>query len=334
MLGLEMRDAVEDDRGAIVLDDAAHHAPPVCSAVNFIALGLHLCLSSSGPCFALPCWPRALRAALRRRTLFIHFAHAATDGLGTSTGAVGLPHGPGASAPATRASMRPRNENRCHRDEPTPIVKACATDASHASRRSWRQRTPRLIVLIFRSCHLKDHRTRGMQRTSRTMASAQQAGLHGSNLGRLVDHYRTMVRIRAFEETALAAHKAGEIPGPLHVSIGQEGVAAGVCANLQHRRPHHLQSSRPRPRARQGRRRRPHVPRTLRPRGRLLPRQGRLDAHRRLLGRHARRQRRGRRRHSDRGRRRARPEDAEVGMPSPSACSATARSIAGRSWKG
>ena len=45
--------------------------------------------------------------------------------------------------------------------------------------------------------------------------------------------YRTMARIRAFEETALAAHKAGEIPGPLHVSIGQEAVAAGVCVNLR-----------------------------------------------------------------------------------------------------
>ena len=54
----------------------------------------------------------------------------------------------------------------------------------------------------------------------------------GDNLKRLADLYTTMVRIRAFEETALAAHKAGEIPGPLHVSIGQEGVAAGVCANL------------------------------------------------------------------------------------------------------
>jgi acetoin:2,6-dichlorophenolindophenol oxidoreductase subunit alpha len=41
-----------------------------------------------------------------------------------------------------------------------------------------------------------------------------------------------MVRIRAFEEAAMAAHKAGEIPGPLHVSIGQEGVAAGVCLAL------------------------------------------------------------------------------------------------------
>ena len=55
----------------------------------------------------------------------------------------------------------------------------------------------------------------------------------GDNLRRLTDLYRTMTRIRAFEETALAAHKAGEIPGPLHVSIGQEGVAAGVCINLR-----------------------------------------------------------------------------------------------------
>jgi acetoin:2,6-dichlorophenolindophenol oxidoreductase subunit alpha len=55
----------------------------------------------------------------------------------------------------------------------------------------------------------------------------------GDNLRRLTDLYRTMARIRAFEETALEAHKAGEIPGPLHVSIGQEAVAAGVCINLR-----------------------------------------------------------------------------------------------------
>jgi acetoin:2,6-dichlorophenolindophenol oxidoreductase subunit alpha len=55
----------------------------------------------------------------------------------------------------------------------------------------------------------------------------------GDNLRRLTDLYRMMTRIRAFEETALAAHKAGEIPGPLHVSIGQEGVAAGICMNLR-----------------------------------------------------------------------------------------------------
>ncbi|MGK7862303.1 thiamine pyrophosphate-dependent dehydrogenase E1 component subunit alpha [Falsiroseomonas sp. E2-1-a4] len=55
----------------------------------------------------------------------------------------------------------------------------------------------------------------------------------GDNRARLIALYTTMCRIRAFEETALAAHKAGEIPGPLHVSIGQEGVAAGLCMNLR-----------------------------------------------------------------------------------------------------
>jgi pyruvate dehydrogenase E1 component alpha subunit len=64
------------------------------------------------------------------------------------------------------------------------------------------------------------------------MSNSPTTAGRGSNLARLIEHYRTMTRIRAFEETALAAHKAGEIPGPLHVSIGQEGVAAGVCANL------------------------------------------------------------------------------------------------------
>lgn len=55
----------------------------------------------------------------------------------------------------------------------------------------------------------------------------------GDNRARLLALFTTMCRIRAFEETALAAHKAGEIPGPLHVSIGQEAVAAGVCHNLR-----------------------------------------------------------------------------------------------------
>jgi len=55
----------------------------------------------------------------------------------------------------------------------------------------------------------------------------------GHNATRLMELFRTMVRIRTFEETALEAHKNGEIPGPLHVSIGQEAVAAGICANLR-----------------------------------------------------------------------------------------------------
>jgi pyruvate dehydrogenase E1 component alpha subunit len=55
----------------------------------------------------------------------------------------------------------------------------------------------------------------------------------GGNAARLLALYRAMARIRAFEETAMAGHAAGEIPGPLHPSIGQEAVAAGVCLNLR-----------------------------------------------------------------------------------------------------
>src|SRR5215210_2104996 len=63
--------------------------------------------------------------------------------------------------------------------------------------------------------------------------SGQHMSDPGDKLRRLTGLYRTMARIRAFEETALTAHKGGEIPGPLHVSIGQEAVAAGICANLR-----------------------------------------------------------------------------------------------------
>jgi pyruvate dehydrogenase E1 component alpha subunit len=42
-----------------------------------------------------------------------------------------------------------------------------------------------------------------------------------------------MCRVRAFEESALAALEAGLVPGPLHPSIGQEAVASGVCASLR-----------------------------------------------------------------------------------------------------
>ncbi len=53
------------------------------------------------------------------------------------------------------------------------------------------------------------------------------------NSQRLAALFRTMARIRAFEQAAMAGHAAGEIPGPLHPSIGQEAVAAGICANLR-----------------------------------------------------------------------------------------------------
>jgi acetoin:2,6-dichlorophenolindophenol oxidoreductase subunit alpha len=48
----------------------------------------------------------------------------------------------------------------------------------------------------------------------------------------LLDLYRRMKTIRVFEDTCVAAHKAGEIPGYIHSSAGQEAVPVGVCAAL------------------------------------------------------------------------------------------------------
>ena len=50
--------------------------------------------------------------------------------------------------------------------------------------------------------------------------------------GRLVDLYRRMLRIRRFEERVAALKASGELPGAVHIYIGEEAVAAGVCAAL------------------------------------------------------------------------------------------------------
>ena len=65
------------------------------------------------------------------------------------------------------------------------------------------------------------------------------------NADRLMDLYRMMVRIRAFENAAEIASQGGvsaygqsaaggvKVRGPLHLSTGQEAVATGVCAHLR-----------------------------------------------------------------------------------------------------
>lgn len=49
---------------------------------------------------------------------------------------------------------------------------------------------------------------------------------------KLVEMYRTMVRIRLFEERVSKEFAAGNIPGFVHLYIGEEAVATGACANL------------------------------------------------------------------------------------------------------
>lgn len=48
----------------------------------------------------------------------------------------------------------------------------------------------------------------------------------------LLSFYRTMVTIRNFELKAAELFAAGRIPGFVHLYVGEEAVATGVCANL------------------------------------------------------------------------------------------------------
>ena len=50
---------------------------------------------------------------------------------------------------------------------------------------------------------------------------------------RLLDMYRIMIRIRRFEERVSQEFAAGNIPGSVHVYIGEEAVATGAIAHLR-----------------------------------------------------------------------------------------------------
>ena len=50
---------------------------------------------------------------------------------------------------------------------------------------------------------------------------------------KLIEMYRSMQRIRQFESKIRDLATAGEVPGFVHVSIGEEASATGVCAALR-----------------------------------------------------------------------------------------------------
>lgn len=53
------------------------------------------------------------------------------------------------------------------------------------------------------------------------------------NKEQMLDLYRQMRTIREFEETVANFFSQGQIPGFVHLYIGEEAVATGVCANLE-----------------------------------------------------------------------------------------------------
>jgi len=45
--------------------------------------------------------------------------------------------------------------------------------------------------------------------------------------------YRELLRMRRVEEKRAAVYPTDKIKSPIHLSIGQEAVAVGVCASLE-----------------------------------------------------------------------------------------------------
>jgi pyruvate dehydrogenase E1 component alpha subunit len=63
------------------------------------------------------------------------------------------------------------------------------------------------------------------------MASLERKSAPGD--AKLTEFFRMMLMIRRFEEKVEERFRAGELPGFLHVAIGQEAVAVGVCRALR-----------------------------------------------------------------------------------------------------
>ncbi|MER5516586.1 pyruvate dehydrogenase complex E1 component subunit beta [Streptomyces sp. NPDC002763] len=61
----------------------------------------------------------------------------------------------------------------------------------------------------------------------------QTTGVQPTHAEQLLEMYRRMSRIRRFEQRASDLYKATEIPGFLHLSIGQEASAVGACWPLR-----------------------------------------------------------------------------------------------------
>jgi TPP-dependent pyruvate/acetoin dehydrogenase alpha subunit len=72
--------------------------------------------------------------------------------------------------------------------------------------------------------------------------------LNGETAQEGTDWLRTMIRIRLFEESLADLYKRGQLVGVVHLSVGQEATAVGVCSALRpgdqitstHRGHHHM----------------------------------------------------------------------------------------------
>src|SRR5580658_1392165 len=122
--------------------------------------------------------------------------------------------GPMPASRRTSASARP----------PVILPFGSVVCAGSAIMRGASRRRPGVIPYV---CH--PERSSRRERSRRTA----EIGLMADRVELGLSFLRTMVRIREFEQHARIGYDGGEIPGVVHLSIGQEAVAAGVCANLE-----------------------------------------------------------------------------------------------------
>jgi TPP-dependent pyruvate/acetoin dehydrogenase alpha subunit len=66
-----------------------------------------------------------------------------------------------------------------------------------------------------------------------TVEERAESGGRGVSTELLRSFFREMLLIRRFEEKVEERFRAGELPGFLHVALGQEAIAVGVCAALE-----------------------------------------------------------------------------------------------------
>ncbi len=125
-------------------------------------------------------------------------------------------------------------------------ARASGDDArrSPAARSSWRRRQARTSpATSSRSTAAGPPASRGIFEHERSAAGRRTASEPswqiasrcptGSTRSQMVGLYRDMVLLRKFELAAQIACRKGETPGFLHLYIGQEATAAGVCAHLR-----------------------------------------------------------------------------------------------------
>ncbi len=61
----------------------------------------------------------------------------------------------------------------------------------------------------------------------------EKAAVEGMNVKLLLDLYRRMVQLREFELKVQDLYRRGQLPGFVHLYIGEEAVGVGVCSHLK-----------------------------------------------------------------------------------------------------